>query len=133
MRIKLKPEVKEAWVKALRSGEYPQSTRSLQNNNGFCCLGVLCDLAMKNGWVDDARWLPPEDGAMAFSHGTEYGTMIKSSLPSRTLLSRMFETSIEDIGLEAALTPLGCDQSVFQMNDHGETFAEIADAIEKGY
>ena len=32
------------WVEALRSGKYKQGKISLQNANGFCCLGVACDI-----------------------------------------------------------------------------------------
>lgn len=34
-------EVKK-WIKALRSGEYAQTKGALQDNEGFCCLGVAC-------------------------------------------------------------------------------------------
>jgi hypothetical protein len=34
----------EKWIKALRSGEYKQSKNALQSNQGFCCLGVACDV-----------------------------------------------------------------------------------------
>jgi hypothetical protein len=38
-------QVKKLWVKALRSGEYVQTTGRLRGkNNSFCCLGVLCNL-----------------------------------------------------------------------------------------
>jgi len=37
-------EVQKKWVAALRSGKYKQVKRHLKSNNGFCCLGVLCDL-----------------------------------------------------------------------------------------
>ena len=30
------------WIKALRSGEYKQSTKRLQTDRGYCCLGVAC-------------------------------------------------------------------------------------------
>jgi len=40
-------QIKEHWVAALRSGEYQQTTGELRNGNGFCCLGVLCDLYLK--------------------------------------------------------------------------------------
>ena len=36
--------VKNLWVKALESGEYPQGTNQLRSSIGLCCLGVLCDL-----------------------------------------------------------------------------------------
>lgn len=39
----------EAWVEALRSGEYSQTRGVLHDKDGFCCLGVACDLAGKSG------------------------------------------------------------------------------------
>lgn len=42
----MKQEVKKAWTKALRSGEYEQGYFRLRNpeTNSYCCLGVLCDV-----------------------------------------------------------------------------------------
>ena len=37
-------KVKEAWVNALRSGKYEQGSERLRGVDGFCCLGVLCDI-----------------------------------------------------------------------------------------
>lgn len=34
----------QKWIDALRSGEYKQTKETLQDKNGFCCLGVACDL-----------------------------------------------------------------------------------------
>lgn len=55
-------EVKAQWLDALRSGEYQQTKGRLRRDNpidpedaddgynaGYCCLGVLCDLAVKAG------------------------------------------------------------------------------------
>lgn len=55
-------EVKALWLDALRSGEYQQTKGRLRRDNpidpedlddgynaGYCCLGVLCDLAVKAG------------------------------------------------------------------------------------
>ena len=41
---KLKPEVKAAWVAALRSGRYKQGQKFLFDNDtqSYCCLGVNC-------------------------------------------------------------------------------------------
>jgi hypothetical protein len=47
----MKPEIKAAWIAALRSGKYQQTTGRLRDSNGFCCLGVLCDLAANTGVV----------------------------------------------------------------------------------
>ena len=41
----MNPELKEKWVKALRSGEYKQAFLSLRSGQSYCCLGVLCVVA----------------------------------------------------------------------------------------
>jgi len=40
-------EIKDKWLTALRSGEYKKSKHNLKTDDGFCCLGVLCDLYRK--------------------------------------------------------------------------------------
>ena len=47
----MKQEIKEKWVSALRSGEYKQGKEGLRIYNEFCCLGVLCDLYIKETGV----------------------------------------------------------------------------------
>ena len=32
------------WIKALESGEYSQARQVLTNSQGFCCLGVYCEV-----------------------------------------------------------------------------------------
>lgn len=39
------------WAAALVSGQYTQTTKKLHDDTGFCCLGVLCDVAVKTGKV----------------------------------------------------------------------------------
>ena len=49
-------EVYQLWLDALSSGLYTQEVGRLKRIRGFCCLGVLCDLAVRDGgpeWVDD--------------------------------------------------------------------------------
>lgn len=49
----MNPEIKTEWVAALRSGQYIQGRDYLhwRNQNLWCCLGVLCDIAEKHGVV----------------------------------------------------------------------------------
>jgi hypothetical protein len=57
----LTPEVdafRDAWITALESGEYKQTRYSLSDAEGFCCLGVACDVALKTGKIN-AQWIPP--------------------------------------------------------------------------
>lgn len=42
--------IKKLWVEALRSGEYRQAKGALRYDGvGHCCLGVLCEIAAKEG------------------------------------------------------------------------------------
>jgi len=50
----MNPRIKQRWLEALRSGEYKQTSETLRDENGFCCLGVLCDIHAKErgtNWV----------------------------------------------------------------------------------
>lgn len=51
LKQKQQRKVRRDWVKALRSGKYAQGRYRLHTIKGdkhsFCCLGVLCDLAVK--------------------------------------------------------------------------------------
>ncbi len=40
----MQTEIKEKWVKALRSGEYEQNYGDLYKAGNFCCLGVLAEI-----------------------------------------------------------------------------------------
>lgn len=42
------------WIKALLSGEYQQAHGALHRQDGFCCMGVACDLVDPDGWAEDA-------------------------------------------------------------------------------
>lgn len=48
-------------MEALRSGEYPQTQGRLRDGNGFCCLGVLVDLFLKE---NEKEWIEGEFGYM---------------------------------------------------------------------
>lgn len=43
------PAVKQQWIDALRSGNFEQTTAVLNRDDKFCCLGVLCELAISAG------------------------------------------------------------------------------------
>ena len=38
------------WIDALKSNNYAKTHQYLRDNNGFCCLGVLCDITDSSGW-----------------------------------------------------------------------------------
>lgn len=44
--MSMNPTLKTAWLAALRSGDYVQTTCTLKDDTGYCCLGVLCRVAL---------------------------------------------------------------------------------------
>lgn len=40
-------QLRDKWIKALRSGKYKQTTGVLKSGDHYCCLGVLCKVAGK--------------------------------------------------------------------------------------
>lgn len=44
------------WIEALRSGKYQQTKGALKNTEGFCCLGVACELSGLGRWEKDGAW-----------------------------------------------------------------------------
>jgi hypothetical protein len=58
-RAKLRPEIKQRWLEALRSGRYEQGGGRLRDRGDhYCVLGVLCDLAVED---EQVTWEPAED------------------------------------------------------------------------
>ena len=53
----MKKEVAEMWVEALRSGKYEQTKHCLQNEHGYCCLGVLTKISPKEDFINDHGFL----------------------------------------------------------------------------
>jgi hypothetical protein len=44
--------IKKLWIDALRSGDFPQGRGKLKNDKGYCCLGVLEQIAANEGVVE---------------------------------------------------------------------------------
>jgi hypothetical protein len=51
----MNPEIKTKWLTALRSGNYEQGREQLatltEGGTTFCCLGVLCEIAVGEGII----------------------------------------------------------------------------------
>ena len=101
-------EVKARWIKALRSGRYSQVAGVLHNEEGYCCLGVLCR-------VDGRRFLPVSGGFQIFDKVIR---VWRESMPPTDLL-------------EKAQLSKPKAEKLADMNDKGKTFSQIADWIEK--
>lgn len=130
-------ELKAQWIAALRSGEYNQTRSALKNNEGFCCLGVLCDVIDNTRWADDnqTNGYNFELGDTRFSFNT---AVIPSEAAKPLALNKMLVT-IDDniidpdqIDLEVdSHDTTRLDDYLITLNDNGKSFSEIADIIEK--
>jgi hypothetical protein len=127
-------EVKELWLSALRSGEYVQGKNLLHKSfpdtdkpDEFCCLGVLCDLAVKNGVIDesDIQTLEVQEDGYSY-HGYEHSTaFLPGSVQHWSGVhsdNGVFHDSQFDI-----------ERSLVFLNDDGIPFSDIADVIEKEF
>lgn len=117
-------EIKAKWVSALLSSEYEQGRGCLRSRgNKFCCLGVLCDIYVKEH--KDAEW-------------KTFNTSNSTLLNQTALLPRKVADWAE--------IPLDLNSNSYQdrislkdkktltsfavYNDSGRSFAEIAQIIE---
>jgi hypothetical protein len=117
MDNKMNPEVKQEWLKALRSGEYTQGRNVLKSNNTFCCLGVLCDLHAKH---TNAEWKSVDRAIYGFNAYSYEGAEL--TLPPEVM---------QWAGLPSNNVEVDGNTLTFR-NDHKKmTFSEIADVIEE--
>ena len=120
MALDMNPGIRAQWCAALRSGDYQQTTRALRRNDSYCCLGVLCDLAVRAGVIDDAT------PARIASDG-EAGRMQYDGT------SHYLPRSVQKwAGLSANDPDVDERRSLVIVNDAGHSFAEIADLIDGG-
>jgi hypothetical protein len=118
----MNPTVKSKWLEALRSGEYSQTKHVLKDDDGFCCLGVLCEVYDKehgqNNWIAEERVDAPRykhlDGSYAL-------------LPDVV----MQWADLNSISPKVSFDTLYNDTALANLNDRGYKFEQIADIIEE--
>lgn len=127
----MKQDVKDTWVAALRSGEYTQGVGFLHQvtsrGNERCCLGVLCDLAVKDG-VD----LHVRGSGLAVEYNGDGYFVPGAVMAWAGLLSNegaLTEEWAVPVGDAADDGPVV--SSLASANDDGATFTQIADLIEE--
>lgn len=115
------------WVKALRSGKYEQTTDRLQDNTGYCCLGVACKL-----FIPKNKQLINEDG------GVLYGDIPEDQLEVPLWLNYVNDNFYEQAGVGLdVLNDDGLEQYAANKLDTVTVdplnFDEIADLLEAVY
>lgn len=108
-------------VAALRSGKYEQTHHRLRIDDGYCCLGVACDISGLGVWKENTDH-PIYPGTYYYSIGSEVDG---SGLPQQVKRYFGFSTPLGHLG------PAG--SSLSDMNDEGKDFLEIADYVEANW
>ena len=128
-------EVKQKWIDALRSGKYEQGSEKLRSVQGYCCLGVLCDLYSKE---QGAEW--------------EFRGITETNLQSQDYWyfedqSEFLPESVRDwAGLPVGNPSVRVDvtdnddeddwfynEEIANLNDSGYTFNELSKLIEQQF
>lgn len=92
----MKAEIKDRWIEKLESGEFPQAVEQLReedldgNVTGYCCLGVLCEIAVEDGIIERAG---SNNGYVVLDIDGDYSHTENALLPPAV---------VEWAGLEAA-------------------------------
>ena len=119
--------VKDEWVKRLRSGDYKQGTGQLRNTgeNSYCCLGVLCEIAVEAGIVKvDTE--PDSNTAVYYDNDADRQDM---TLPDT--VQEWAGTNSPNPPVNERETVNGPRASLAELNDGGYTFEQIASIIEE--
>jgi hypothetical protein len=117
----MKGDLKEKWVRALRSGEYAQGKGLLREYNPvhkqdqFCCLGVLCDIVAKEG-------LEGEDGKKFVWGDDDHAFIFRNDRSATELPPGLRRT----VGVSDEL-----QYQLIALNDGGSNFGQIAKVIEE--
>lgn len=131
----MNPDIKQRWVEALRSGEYLQGTGTLHTRavgtnfeeaHHFCCLGVLCDLAFKDG-VIPAPELNVDDWTHTYGRDDDLDNNLLPKVVMRWAgldLPGPHVHYVNDEGIEGEI-------ELAVLNDGGVSFEEIARIIEE--
>lgn len=117
----MKADVKEKWVAALRSGNYQQGMRKLRGSHTFCCLGVLCDIAAREGVVEALQ----SESTSIYRYQAPDGEWSQTSLPNAVMDWAGLQSN------DPLVVAEGCGVRLSELNDGGSPFEKIASLIEE--
>jgi hypothetical protein len=134
----MKTEIKKLWVDALRSREYEQAQGYLRveldsegKTTGNCCLGVLCEIAVKNDVIERATH-PGVQGYLSSMNSyddddEEYPSYVENSLLPHEVADW---ADLDD--KNPVVSYDGAEHDLSDLNDTVNlTFGQIADLIEE--
>jgi hypothetical protein len=107
-------EIMTEWTRRLESGDYLQGRGKLQEGDRYCCLGVLCEIAVEQGVIRRPAMV---GGVVTYDN---YST---AHLP----YSVAYWSGITPEGRLSS--KVGGWEDLTQLNDNGYTFKQIAEVI----
>ena len=124
----------QSWIAALRSEHYYQGQDGLQTDDGYCCLGVACDLyRIETG---NGEWISPEWSGMLpvnkfFTFESNNG-LKRDSFTLSTEVQDWLGMRTGDGAIGYGTDSNGTVQTLTALNDSGDySFEQIADIIEE--
>ena len=121
-QTKMNQEIKQKWITALTGGKYKQAKNFLQTEDGFCCLGVLCDLYSEETKIP---WACNPDGARTYLYAHDVlPPEVKGWAGLDSINPRINDTNTtNDSNIATTLAALNDDWEL--------SFSQIADLIQK--
>lgn len=123
----------QKWVDALESGEYQQTIGALRRTEaspgypkGFCCLGVLCDLAVREGVIPEGKPRKVDGGELIYGDDRN-----RSSQALPLTVSKWAGISAYPKAYDPTLRR--SDRLSYLNDNYGYSFHEIADLIRAEY
>ena len=114
----MNPEIKQCWIEALNSDEYKQTRNKLKDSTGFCCLGVLTDLYIKE---HNEEWKVNWCGDYYFG---EWSSTLSNEVMNWAGIYDCMGRLNEPVGV-------GEFDTLAILNDGGYSFKQIAQVIEE--
>ncbi len=111
-------KIKQLWIEALESGDYKQCKHRLRVGDEYCCLGVLCELAIKAKIIPEVESIGILDGTVQYRYNG-----YTADLPA---------TVVRWAGLNGPDPMISSEEETLAgLNDDGMTFEKIADIIKE--
>lgn len=120
-------EIKQRWINALRSGKYSQTEGCLRDGKGYCCLGVLTDIAIKDGVIEGWQDRPGRPYVVVDQVGIIPPFEQDAVLPKKVAEWAGLDDANPFVSIPGESYPV----NISDPNDNGYSFKQIADIIEE--
>lgn len=128
----MKKKIADKWIAALKSKKFKQGRWRLKTPDGYCCLGVLCEIAKEEGVVNE---IVIQDKTGIYSGYIEKTD--DQSAQGRGAFHALSDHLMEWSGMKHNMGKVvmdGEEKFLANFNDYDNySFEQIAEVIEKNY